>query len=107
VHVSIDDFGQGFSSLSRLNELPFAEIKLDRAYVSGCSHDQEKREMCRAVAQLAQRFNITSVAEGVESHDDLQVLVETGYDVAQGFLFARPMVSGDFVNLLESRALNR
>jgi EAL domain-containing protein (putative c-di-GMP-specific phosphodiesterase class I)/ActR/RegA family two-component response regulator len=107
VHVSIDDFGQGYSSLSRLQELPFAEIKLDRAYVTGCSQDEGKRAMCRSVAELAQRFNITSVAEGVESREDLQVLVETGYDVAQGFLFARPMVSGDFVNLLESRALNR
>ncbi|HWA20683.1 MAG TPA: EAL domain-containing protein [Devosia sp.] len=107
VHVSIDDFGQGYSSLSRLQELPFAEIKLDRAYVTGCSQDDSKRAMCRAVAELAQRFDITSVAEGVESREDLQVLVETGYDVAQGFLFARPMMSGDFVNLLESRALNR
>jgi EAL domain-containing protein (putative c-di-GMP-specific phosphodiesterase class I) len=107
VHVSIDDFGQGYSSLSRLQELPFAEIKLDRAYVTGCAHDESKRAMCRAVAELAQRFSITSVAEGVESRDDLQVLVETGYDVAQGYLFARPMTSGDFVQLLESRALNR
>lgn len=107
VHVSIDDFGQGYSSLARLNELPFAEIKLDRSFVMGCAHDEAKRRMCRSVAELAQRFNITSVAEGVESRDDLQVLVETGYDVAQGYLFARPMTSGDFVNLLVSRALNR
>ncbi len=70
-----------------------------------CSLEGEK--VCRAVAELAQRFSITSVAEGVESSEDLQVLVETGYDVAQGYLFARPMMSSDFVNLLMSRALNR
>jgi EAL domain-containing protein (putative c-di-GMP-specific phosphodiesterase class I)/CheY-like chemotaxis protein len=107
VHVSIDDFGSGYSSLARLKELPFAEVKLDRSFVMGCAHDKTKRAMCEAVVDLARRFNITSVAEGVENTEDLQVLVESGYDVAQGYLFARPMVSGDFINLLTSRAVNR
>ncbi len=104
VYVSIDDFGAGHSSLERLGELPFAEIKLDRSYVHGCSSDPKRREMCRVVKDLAQRYNITAVAEGVEEKDDLRVLVELGYDVAQGFLFAKPMPSGDFVGLLASRA---
>jgi len=60
--------------------------------------------MCRVVKDLAQRYNITAVAEGVEEKEDLRVLVELGYDVAQGFLFAKPMPSGDFVGLLASRA---
>jgi EAL domain-containing protein (putative c-di-GMP-specific phosphodiesterase class I) len=107
VHVSIDDFGSGYSSLARLKELPFAEVKLDRSFVMGCAHDKTKRAMCEAVVDLARRFNIVSVAEGVETTEDLQVLVEAGYDVAQGYLFARPMVSGDFINLLASRAVNR
>jgi EAL domain-containing protein (putative c-di-GMP-specific phosphodiesterase class I)/CheY-like chemotaxis protein len=107
VHVSIDDFGSGYSSLARLKELPFAEVKLDRSFVNGCAHDTTKRAMCEAVVDLARRFNITSVAEGVETTEDLQVLVETGYDVAQGFLFARPMISDDFINLLTARAVNR
>jgi EAL domain-containing protein (putative c-di-GMP-specific phosphodiesterase class I) len=104
VHVSIDDFGSGFSSLSRLKELPFVEIKLDRSYVKGCAQDRRKRVMCEAVVQLARRFEITSVAEGVDNEDDLRVLQETGYDVAQGFLFARPMITSDFVDLIVSRA---
>ena len=104
VYVSIDDFGAGHSSLERLGELPFAEIKLDRSYVHGCSSDPKRREMCRVVKDLAQRYNITAVAEGVEEKEDLRVLVELGYDVAQGFLFAKPMPSGDFVGLLASRA---
>jgi EAL domain-containing protein (putative c-di-GMP-specific phosphodiesterase class I) len=104
VHVSIDDFGSGYSSLARLTELPFVEIKLDRSYVQGCAHDRRKRVMCEAVVQLARRFEITSVAEGVESEDDLRVLQETGYDVAQGYLFARPLITSDFVDLIMSRA---
>ncbi len=83
VHVSIDDFGSGYSSLARLKELPFAEVKLDRSFVSGCAHDSTKRAMCEAVVDLARRFNITSVAEGVETIEDLEVLVDIGYDVAQ------------------------
>jgi EAL domain-containing protein (putative c-di-GMP-specific phosphodiesterase class I) len=107
VQLAIDDFGSGYSSLARLKELPFAEVKLDRSFVSGCSQDRTKRAMCEAVVDLARRFHITSVAEGVETTDDLQVLVDVGYDVAQGFLFARPMVSGDFIKLIETRAINK
>lgn len=107
VHVSIDDFGSGYSSLARLKELPFAEVKLDRSFVSGCATDPTKRAMCEAVVDLARRFKITSVAEGVETPEDLQVLVDVGYDVAQGFLFARPMISSDFIDLITSRAVNR
>jgi EAL domain-containing protein (putative c-di-GMP-specific phosphodiesterase class I)/ActR/RegA family two-component response regulator len=107
VHVSIDDFGSGYSSLARLKELPFAEVKLDRSFVNGCSRDRTKRAMCQAVVDLAHRFKITSVAEGVETAEDLQVLAEIGYDVAQGFLFARPMMTEDFIDLITSRAINK
>jgi EAL domain-containing protein (putative c-di-GMP-specific phosphodiesterase class I) len=103
VHVSIDDFGSGYSSLSRLKELPFEEIKLDRSFVQGCTEDPGKREMCKAVADLARQFGITSVAEGVETRDELRVIREIGYDVGQGFLFARPMHVDDFIALLASR----
>jgi len=96
VHVSIDDFGSGYSSLSRFQEVPFKEIKLDRSYVRGAAEDESKREMCRVVADLARRFRITSVAEGVETSDDLGVLIDTGYDLVQGFFFAKPMPSADF-----------
>jgi EAL domain-containing protein (putative c-di-GMP-specific phosphodiesterase class I) len=107
VHVSIDDFGSGYSSLARLKELPFAEVKLDRGFVTGCAHDDTKRAMCGAVVDLARKFNMTSVAEGVETQDDLQVLTEIGYDVAQGFFFARPMMTEDFIDLITSRAINK
>jgi EAL domain-containing protein (putative c-di-GMP-specific phosphodiesterase class I) len=60
--------------------------------------------MCQVVKDLAKRFGIVAVAEGVEEKDDLAVLLEIGYDVAQGFLFAKPMPSADFVQLIEARA---
>ena len=96
VHVSIDDFGSGYSSIGRLKELPFSEIKLDRSFVLGCAIDREKRQMCESVVGLARRFDIVSVAEGIENDADLKVLVDMGYQVGQGFLFARPMPSAAF-----------
>lgn len=106
IHVSIDDFGSGYSSLARLKELPFVEIKLDRRYVQGCATDRRKRDMCEAVVGLARRFHITSVAEGVETDEDLKVVVDAGYDVAQGFLFARPLTRSDFVELVKSKTVH-
>jgi EAL domain-containing protein (putative c-di-GMP-specific phosphodiesterase class I)/CheY-like chemotaxis protein len=104
IHVSIDDFGQGFSSLKRLRELPFAEIKLDRAYVLGCATDASKRAMCASVAKLARRFGIAAVAEGVETLEDLKTVVELGYDFGQGFYFARPMPSGELLKYIRKSA---
>lgn len=107
VFVSIDDFGSGYSSLARLKELPFVEIKLDRSFVQGCATDHRKRGMCEAVVELARRFHITAVAEGVETEEDLKVLIDIGCDVAQGFLFARPMPSHEFIDLIVSRSHQR
>jgi len=97
VHVSIDDFGSGFSSMARLKELPFAEIKIDRSFVQGCSTDDRRRAMCQAVLELARRFDITAVAEGVETPDDLKALQEIGYSIAQGFLLGKPMTNDDLI----------
>jgi EAL domain-containing protein (putative c-di-GMP-specific phosphodiesterase class I) len=102
VHVSIDDFGIGHSSLARLEELPFVELKLDRSFVDGCSTDVRKRSTCQTVVDLAHQFGLTAVAEGVETADDLQILIGMGYDVVQGFYFAKPMNSGAFAKMLVS-----
>jgi EAL domain-containing protein (putative c-di-GMP-specific phosphodiesterase class I) len=104
VYVSIDDFGAGYSSLQRLTELPFAEIKLDRSYVQGCAKDERRREICQRVVELAKRFGIVAVAEGVEATDDLKVLTQMGYDVGQGYLFAKPMPTASFVEMVAARA---
>jgi EAL domain-containing protein (putative c-di-GMP-specific phosphodiesterase class I) len=102
IHVSIDDFGAGYSSLARLKELPFVELKLDRRFVDGCSIDESKRSMCQTVVNLAHRNRLSAVAEGVETADDLRTLIGMGYDTAQGFYFARPMKSEDFAEALVS-----
>jgi diguanylate cyclase (GGDEF)-like protein len=96
VDLSIDDFGAGYASLSRLNDLPFAEIKIDRSFVSGCASSQLKYGLCQTVVDLAHRFGATACAEGVETNEDLRAVMAMQCDTAQGFLFAKPMPAADF-----------
>jgi two-component system cell cycle response regulator len=91
VDLSIDDFGSGYASLSRLNDLPFAEVKIDRSFVSGCATNELKRSLCQTVVDLAHRFGATVCAEGVEAIEDLRVLMAMKCDTGQGYLFAKPM----------------
>jgi len=100
VRISIDDFGSAYSSLSRLLELPCVELKLDRSFVANCSIDSQKRTLCRMVIDLAHQFNASVCAEGVETADDLRALIAMGCDVAQGFLFAKPMTLSAFAKTL-------
>lgn len=96
VGISIDDFGSAYASLSRLNDLPVIEVKIDRSFVSGCSSDRLKRGLCQTVVDLAHRFGATACAEGVETLEDLRELVNMECDTAQGFLFAEPMHASEF-----------
>jgi diguanylate cyclase len=91
VHVSIDDFGTGHSSLAALRRLPAAELKIDRAFVSDLETSADARSIIAAVLQLARTLELRVVAEGVETIAQRDRLVELGCDEMQGFLFARPM----------------
>lgn len=93
IGLSLDDFGSGYSSLARLRDLPFAELKLDRSFVTGCGLDPANAALCKTIVELAHRFGCLAVAEGVETTDDLGTIRHIGCDIAQGYLFARPMPS--------------
>lgn len=91
VKVAIDDFGTGYSSLARLQDLRIDVIKLDRAFVTGIDVRPEARDMATAILHLAAAVGAEVIAEGVETPAEAAALVELGYTVAQGYLFARPM----------------
>jgi EAL domain-containing protein (putative c-di-GMP-specific phosphodiesterase class I)/ActR/RegA family two-component response regulator len=91
IALAIDDFGLGYSSLARLKELPFAELKLDQSFVQNCGDDPTNAALCRTVVELAHRFGGVAVAEGIEKASDLAVIRRTGCDVGQGYMFAHPM----------------
>lgn len=100
VMLSIDDFGSAYASLSRLKDLPFREVKLDRSFVSGCAGDALKRSLCQTVAEIAHRFGAVACAEGVETAEELRCLAELGFDTVQGFLFAKPMPLRQLIEFL-------
>jgi diguanylate cyclase (GGDEF)-like protein len=91
VHISIDDFGSGYSSLAYLRKLPANELKIDRSFVLDLEQSAEARKIAEAVVQLAQSLNLKVVAEGVETDAQYRILREFGCDQLQGYLFARPM----------------
>ena len=91
VHISIDDFGSGYSSLAYLRKLPAGELKIDRSFVLDLESSEEARKIASAVVQLAQALKLKVVAEGVETDEQYQILRQFGCDELQGFLFAKPM----------------
>jgi EAL domain-containing protein (putative c-di-GMP-specific phosphodiesterase class I) len=100
VSLSIDDFGSAYASLSRIKDLPFREVKLDRSFVTNCASDALKRGLCQTVADLAHCFGASACAEGVEGEDDLRCLTELGFDTAQGFIFAKPMPCSELLEFI-------
>ena len=89
--LSIDDFGTGYSSLAQLSQIPFTELKIDQGFVFGAHAQPRKRAVVEASLDLARKLGLTTVAEGVESVEDWQMLAELGCDIAQGWLIGRPV----------------
>jgi len=104
VKLAIDDFGRGYSSLARLGELPFAEIKLDRHFVADCGTDRVNAPLCKTVIDLAHNYGRSAVAMGIEKAADAVALVGMGCDYGQGFLLGQPMPEERFISLLRQRS---
>jgi EAL domain-containing protein (putative c-di-GMP-specific phosphodiesterase class I) len=103
VKLAIDDFGRGYSSLARLKELPFAELKLDRSFVTDCGTDKVNAPLCKTVIDLAHNFGSLAVAIGIEKAADALALTTMGCDMGQGFLLGQPMPEERFMSLLRQR----
>jgi len=104
VKLAIDDFGRGYSSLVRLKNLPFAEVKLDRVFVADCGTDKVNAPLCKTVIDLAHSFGSIAVGIGIEKAADALALVSMGCDYGQGFLLGQPMPEERFISLLRQRA---
>ena len=95
--LSVDDYGTGFSSLRQLTRVPFTELKVDQNFVGGCSADSALRAIVESSVEMARRLAIKSVAEGVETEAEWEVLKAVGCDMAQGYLIGKPMEEDSFL----------
>jgi diguanylate cyclase (GGDEF)-like protein len=94
--IAIDDFGTGFSSLAYLRRFPVDVLKIDRSFLTGLPHDDKDGAIVRTIIAMARNLELTVVAEGVETHAQLEFLRELGCDEAQGFLLSHPLDTDAF-----------
>jgi diguanylate cyclase (GGDEF)-like protein len=102
IHLSVDDFGSGYSSLGRLRHLPVDELKLDRSFLRGVPHEPEAGALVRGVIELANGLGMNTVVEGVETPAQWEFLSAHGRLLAQGFHLARPAPAEEVTAMLQS-----
>jgi diguanylate cyclase (GGDEF)-like protein len=91
VRLALDDFGTGYSSLGYLKKAPFDKIKIDQSFVRGAASDTNRNAaIIRAIVTLAETLGMDTCAEGVETHDDLQLIRDLGVSMVQGYIFGKP-----------------
>ena len=93
VHISLDDFGTGYSSLSYLRRFPIDVIKVDKTFTDGVPGTERTISVMHAISRLAAEMDATSQAEGIEQPEQAAVLREMGWDLGQGYHFARPLAA--------------
>ena len=103
--IALDDFGIGYSSLSRLKHLPITTLKIDKDFVLGLSSDPSEHTIVRSIVQLAENLRVRAVAEGIETAEQQQVLQAMGCHYGQGFHFSRPVPADHLRQLLTNAAV--
>lgn len=98
--ISIDDFGSGYSSLNLLKELPVDVLKIDREFLNEAETSEKSSIIIEKVVEMATKIQIHTLCEGVETRSQADFLKQIGCDMAQGFLYSRPLPVGDFEKML-------
>lgn len=100
ITIYLDDFGTGYSSLKYLQDLPIDVVKIDKSFIDVLENDSDSQGLTKIIIELAHYLGITTVAEGVETEQQLQSLVGYGCDAVQGYLFSKPVPREKVDNLL-------
>jgi diguanylate cyclase (GGDEF)-like protein len=101
VRIAVDDFGTGYSSLAYLRQFPVDSLKIDRTFITGLALSSEAHALAHTLIQLGKALGLQTLAEGVEQHNQVRELQREGCDLAQGFLFARPLAPDALERFLE------
>jgi EAL domain-containing protein (putative c-di-GMP-specific phosphodiesterase class I) len=104
IRIAVDDFGTGYSSLAYLRQFPVDSLKIDRTFITGLALSSEAHALTHTLIQLGAALGLETLAEGVEHHSQVRELQREGCDLAQGFLFARPLHPNDLELLLRDDA---
>ena len=104
VGLALDDFGTGYSSLSHLREYPIQRLKMDRSFVRGITGDRGDAALARAIIGLARELRLAVVAEGVETAEQLSLLIGFGCEEGQGFHLGRPVPAREVAGVLRLAA---
>ncbi|GGG70479.1 EAL domain-containing protein [Edaphobacter dinghuensis] len=106
VSLALDDFGTGYSSLRHLQALPFDELKIDASFVREMSDTRESRKIVAAIIGLGHSLSLTTVAEGVETTEQAEMLLRLGCDIGQGWLYGPPVPPSDLAAFLSTQSLS-
>jgi diguanylate cyclase (GGDEF)-like protein len=106
VQLTLDDFGTGYSSLSYLSQLPVTRLKMDQAFVAGLSNDANGTAVARAVVSLGRSLGLETVAEGIETQEQVEHLLDIECELAQGYLFSQPVEGDRIPDLLRMGVLS-
>jgi diguanylate cyclase (GGDEF)-like protein len=103
ISLAIDDFGTGYSSLSQLKRLPINKLKIDRSFIRDLPHDEEDVVISKTIIALSINMGLSVIAEGVETEQQKDFLLQNGCRYMQGFYFGKPMLADDIEKLLKAQ----
>ena len=104
ISISIDDFGTGYCSFAYLKNYAIDYLKIDKSFVQNISSNNKDIALCEAIIVMAKKLNIKVIAEGIETEQQKQLLIQAGCDFGQGYLLSRPLSNNDFEKLLSEQS---
>lgn len=104
VSISMDDFGTGYSSLSYLKAFPLNTLKIDASFIREIHENEDDQEITRAIIAMGQSLNLATLAEGVETAEQVEILRDYGCDYIQGYYYSKPLPAADMTNFLQKIA---
>jgi len=102
IELAIDDFGTGYSSLSYLSQFPIDRLKIDQSFIRNALDDKENAAIARTIISLGHSLNLSVIAEGVETKEHEQFLLDYDCDEVQGYRYSRPVPVDDFVEFVKN-----